>query len=172
MSPFSTLNNCGSSSSEYSRRNFPTFVSRGSSPDFGLDPNGSTPVFIVVANAEHVDDIFNDPLSAISYFEKLPEGETGFNLDLSATALVPEDEIMVIAFWDRDYEAGIPGLSEGDMAGVYQNKAESRPTILLSEINSSIPSGDWEFIINRNVFQHNAEIAFSLEGGAGVALTS
>jgi hypothetical protein len=142
-----------------------------------IDPPGDyfttpAPIFIIVANAEDVDDIFSDPLSAISYFEKLPEGETEFDIDLSATALVPEDEIILIALWDRDYEAGSPSLSEGDMAGLYQNKTEFRSSIVLSEINGSIPSGDWEFVINRNIFQHNAEISFSLEDGGGVSLNN
>ena len=42
----------------------------------------------------------------------------------------------------------------------------------MSEINSSIPSGNWEFIINRNVVQHNAEISFSLKEGGGVTLNT
>lgn len=47
MRPFRMLNNCGSSSSEYSRMNRPMGVSLVSSADFGLEPNGSTSVFIV-----------------------------------------------------------------------------------------------------------------------------
>ena len=48
MFPFSMLNSWGSSSSEYSRRILPIFVSLGSSPAFGLAPYGSTSSFIVL----------------------------------------------------------------------------------------------------------------------------
>ncbi len=45
--PTATVNNCGSSSSDRSRRNRPARVSRGSSGDFGLAPKGSTSVVMV-----------------------------------------------------------------------------------------------------------------------------
>lgn len=132
----------------------------------------STPIFIIVADTEKMDDLFSDPPASISYFAKLSEGETGFELDLSETGLSTESEIVLIALWDRDYEAGFPDISEGDMAGYYQNKTAFRSSIVLSEINSGIPSGDWEFIVNRHVFEHHAEIAFSLEDGGGVTLNT
>lgn len=132
----------------------------------------SKPIFIIVAETGSLDAILTDPLSSIYYFTKLPEGSNEFELDLSGTSLTPEDEIMLITLWDRDYDAGFPDLSEGDMAGFYQNKTEFRSSIFLSEMENSIPSGDWEFIINRNIFQHNAEISFSLEEGGGATLNT
>ncbi len=45
--PLRTLYSCGNSSSDRSLRNRPVGVSLGSSPDFGLLPNGSTSVVMV-----------------------------------------------------------------------------------------------------------------------------
>lgn len=132
--------------------------------------SSSTPMFILVADSDSLDRLFNDPLSSIRYFTKLQIGDNDFELDLSNTGLAPEDDVMIIALWDKDYTAGFPGPSSGDMAGFYQNKAEFRSAIGLSEIDASIPSGNWEFVINRTVYDHDASIAFSLEEAGGVTL--
>ncbi len=48
ISPFKTLKNWGNSSKEYSRRNFPALMSRGSFPDLGLKSYGLTLSFMLL----------------------------------------------------------------------------------------------------------------------------
>jgi hypothetical protein len=130
----------------------------------GYDVN-SKPVYIIIAQADDPAVLFEDPLSAIKYFQKVPAGENGFNIDLSKTDLFPNDEVFVIALWDRDYYAGFPFPSEGDIIGYLQNKDDLAFTIILQDGENVIPSGGYEFKINKNFYSHTSSIIFQLEEG-------
>ena len=77
------------------------------------------PVFIVISDADDPTALIDDPVGSMKYFTRLPQGETGFTIELDKAGLVPGDQIMVIALWDKDYEGGFPDLTEGDMMGYY-----------------------------------------------------
>ena len=97
------------------------------------------PVFIIVAKAESIDDILTDTMSAVKYFVKLPQGSKSFNLDLSGAGLVPGDKVMIIALWDKDYVAGFPSITDGDMIGYYLNTATySYQYVIAAGINTPV----------------------------------
>ncbi len=125
------------------------------------------PVFVIVAESNDPNAIFDDPLSAIRYFRRLPRGESSFDLDLSATGLSPGDEVMLLVLWDRDYVAGFPGPTAGDYAGFYQNNDELRNTVALQPGETTIrPGGDnWSFALKRKIFDHGASVSFMLDPG-------
>lgn len=131
---------------------------------YGVD---APPVFIIIAGADDPNSVFDDPLSAIRYFRKLPRGESSFDLDLSKTGLSPGDEVMVLALWDRDYAAGFPDSTAGDYAGFYQNNDELRNTVALRQGVTTIQpeSGGWSFALKRKVFDHDASVSFVLNPG-------
>ncbi|HOW80915.1 MAG TPA: hypothetical protein PK573_00010 [Spirochaetota bacterium] len=99
----------------------------------------SAPVFMIVCQADDPEEIFNDTMSTVKYFQKLPAGQTTFDLDLSNTGLAPDDEVMIIALWDRDWVSGFPRLSEGDMIGYYiDEETYSYQYTLVNGINYGI----------------------------------
>ncbi len=130
----------------------------------GYDVNAK-PVYIIIAQADDPAVLFEDPLNAIKYFQKVPAGENEFNIDLSKTDLLPNDEVFVIALWDRDYSAGFPFPSEGDIIGYLQNKDELAFTLSLQEGENVTPSGGYEFKINKIIYNHTSSITFQLEEG-------
>lgn len=129
----------------------------------GYDP--SKPVYIIIAQADDPAVIFEDPLSAIKYFQRVPAGENEFQIDLSKTDIAPNDEVFVIALWDKDYTAGFPFPSEGDIIGYLQNKDTFSFTLSVQEGENVVPSGGFEFTINKIIYSHTAAITFQLEEG-------
>ncbi len=132
---------------------------------YGAD---SPPVFIVVARPSDPAALFTDPLSVIRQFQRLPNGTSEFDIDLSASGLAPGNEVMVLALWDLDFTGGFPDPGPGDYAGFYQNSGELRNTIVLQEGQTTLQPGSngWSFAIKRRIFHHNASVAFTLEAGA------
>ena len=129
----------------------------------GYDP--SKPVYIIIAEADDPAAIFEDPLRAIKYFQRVPSGESEFLIDLSRTEIAPNDEVFVIALWDKDYTAGFPFPSEGDVIGYLQNKDTFSFTLSVQEGENAVPSGGFEFAINKIIYSHTASITFQLEEG-------
>ncbi len=131
---------------------------------YGAD---ATPVFIIVAASADPNAIFDDPLSVIRYFRKLPRGTSSFDLDLSGAGLIPGEEVMVLALWDRDYVAGFPEPGPGDYAGFYQNNGELRNTVSLQQGETTVQpdAGGWSFELRRKIFDHNASVSFMLDPG-------
>jgi hypothetical protein len=127
--------------------------------------DASKPVYIIIAQADDPAVIFEDPLSAIKYFQRVPAGENDFQIDLSRTDLAPNDEVFVIALWDRDYTAGFPFPSEDDIIGYLQNKDTFSFTMSLQEGENAVPSGGYEFKINKIIYSHTSSIKFQLEEG-------
>ncbi len=127
--------------------------------------DASKPVYIIIAQADDPAVIFEDPLSAIKYFQRVPAGENEFQIDLSKTELAPNDEVFVIALWDRDYAAGFPFPTEDDIIGYLQNKDTFSFTMSLQEGENVVPSGGYEFKINKIIYGHTSSIKFQLEEG-------
>ena len=127
-----------------------------------------SPVFIIVAASDNPSDLFNNPLTTIKYFCKLPPGENAFTLNLSGTDLGPYDFVTVIALWDRDYTTGFPNPGQGDVIGYLQNKTDLLTSTRLKDLQESLDADSWEFKINKTFYAHNASIAFELEDGGSV----
>ncbi len=125
------------------------------------------PIFIMVAKVDESSDpgaIMGGDLSALKYFYKISQGANSFEFDLSATDLVPDDNVMIIALCDNNDTAGFPNAGAGDYIGYYQNSAEFLSSISLVEgSNSIVPSGDWDFEINKIMYDHDASIIFSVD---------
>lgn len=132
-------------------------------PD-GYDEN-SKPIYTIIAHTDEISLIFDDPLSVITYFQKLPAGETAFDIDLSGTDLFPGDDIMILALWDKDYVAGFPFPSEDDLIGYVQNKESFSYTLSLEEGVNAVPVNGYEFKINKRMYDHSASVTFQLEEG-------
>lgn len=134
-------------------------------PAYGAD---SPPVFIMVARSSDPAALFTDPLAVIRQFQRLPDGTSEFDIDLSRTDLAPGDEVMVLALWDLDFTAGFPDPGPGDYVGFYQNSGELRNTIALEDGRTTLRPGSdgWSFALKRKIFEHNASVAFAFEAGA------
>ncbi|MBU0994632.1 MAG: hypothetical protein KJ737_19225 [Proteobacteria bacterium] len=126
----------------------------------------SKPVFIIIADANDTNAIFEDSLTAIKAFQKLPAGETEFHIDLSGTDLIPGDQVMVLGLWDKDYAAGFPNPTAGDYAGFYLNREQFIISVTLKEgVNIVTPNEGYEFRLNKKMYDHHATVSFALEDG-------
>ncbi|MBN2284062.1 MAG: hypothetical protein JXO48_09250, partial [Deltaproteobacteria bacterium] len=132
------------------------------SPPEGYDET-APPVSIILARADDPSVLFDDPLSAIKYFERLPAGEFLFDIDLSKTDFLPGDEITVIALWDRDYERGFPDPTGGDKIGYAQNKEIYAFTVELDYGVTPVPSAGYEFLLSKNVYDFDSSILYALD---------
>ena len=118
------------------------------------------PVYIAVFDGEDAESVLDDPFAAVRYFERIPAGETEFTLDLANTGLAAGDEVILIGFWDRDYNGAIPALSVGDVLGVYAEAGRITPAIDLVEGGNT----GVEVNINREVFDYEASISGAILG--------
>ncbi|TFG38524.1 MAG: hypothetical protein E4H39_00085 [Syntrophobacterales bacterium] len=112
----------------------------------------SPPMFVIVAETDNLDTLFDDPIAAIKYFEKMPPGDFIFDIDLSETDLLPGDDVMVFALWDRDYVAGFPNPTGGDKIGLLQNKESYAFSIELEYGVNPIPAEGYELELTKNVY--------------------
>jgi len=126
-------------------------------------------VFMVVAKTSDPASIIKSPLSAISYFARMPKGETDYSLDLSESGLFLEDEVMVIAIWDKDYNSGFPDPTPGDVIGYLSNKKDMAFSVVLSALQDStdIPEG-WSFALDKIIYNHHASITFRIDEDAAI----
>ncbi|MFP4533447.1 MAG: hypothetical protein ACLFNS_12270, partial [Desulfobacterales bacterium] len=119
-----------------------------------------SPVYVAVFDGEDAESVLDDPFAAVRYFKQIPAGETEFSLDLSNTGLAAGDEVIVIGFWDKDYNGAIPALSAGDVIGVYAESGAITPAIELADGgNAGI-----EINISREVFDFEAQISGEILG--------
>ncbi|HMA85252.1 MAG TPA: hypothetical protein VKN73_06080 [Desulfosalsimonadaceae bacterium] len=118
------------------------------------------PVYIAVFDGEDAESVLDDPFGAVRYFERIPAGRTEFTLDLANTGLAAGDEVIVIGFWDRDYNGAIPALSVGDVLGVYAEAGRITPAIDLVEGGNT----GVEINISREVFDYEASISGAMLG--------
>ncbi len=126
-------------------------------------------VFLLVARTDDPASIMKSPFSTIDYFTRLPKGETSYSLDLSETGLCLQDEVMVIALWDRDYQRGFPDPTPGDVIGYLSNKMEMTYSMMLSKPQDSadIPNG-WNLSVDKVIYDHHASIAFQIDQNAAI----
>jgi len=138
-----------------------------------IEPDNFNPddgsVFLLVAQPDNLTEIFDAPLSSIKYFYKMPKGNSRFSLDLSNTGLSLQDDVMVFGLWDKNFQAGFPNPTPGDVTGFVQNKDRFLISIPLSEWNGlgNLPQG-WDFLLNKKLYTHNAGIQFQVEGSVAV----
>ncbi|MCP4133635.1 MAG: hypothetical protein GY754_21890 [bacterium] len=138
------------------------------------------PIFIIVANGDDPSAIFSDPVSAIKEFQKLAPGENTFDINLSNTDLVPGDQVMVIALWDRDYAGGFPNPTTNadtdlrDKVGFYQNTdvQNFELSVTLTEGVNTVshnfaPNGssntNYQFNINKYIYDYATTVQFQLD---------
>jgi hypothetical protein len=123
-----------------------------------------SPLFVIVARGDSMEALMEDPLSSILYFEKLAQGETGFDIDLSQTGLSPGDEILIVGLWDRNFQGGFPNPDLGDMIGFYMDAEKMSPSYRLSEgVNQGIAID-----VNREIYDYTATVSGSVSvNGSG-----
>ena len=131
-------------------------------PPAGYDET-SAPVALIVTTADDPDTLFDDPISAIKYFERLPAGEFLFDIDLSKTDLLPGDEVIVIALWDRDFTAGFPKPTGGDRLGYVQNKDIYAFTVELGYGVNAVPAEGYEFKLSKKVYDFESSVRYALD---------
>jgi len=131
----------------------------------GYTTNSSTkPIFIIIAKADNTFELFNDPMSAMKYFVRLPQGSTTYSIDLSNTGLVAGDEIRIIALWDRNFTAGFPYPDAGDKIGYYQQKSDFNYSIVLENgANTANLTSGWSFGIDKTLYNHDATFTFKFD---------
>ncbi|MDY6933505.1 MAG: hypothetical protein SVZ03_04685 [Spirochaetota bacterium] len=138
-------------------------------PD-GYNEN-SPPVFLMVAQADDIAIMFEDPLNAIKYFYKMPPGVNTFNIDLSITDIVPgdpedlKDDVVILAIWDKDSDGGFLDPTEGDYVGYVQSNEAYAYSVNLQDGVNTIPSNGFEFKLNKRFYQHNSSVTFWLDKG-------
>ena len=130
-------------------------------PDGYTSDASTNPIFIIIAKADNTFDLFNNPMSAIKYFKRLPQGTKDYNLDLTGTGLVPGDEIRILAVWDKNFAGGFPNPGAGDKIGYYQQKSEFIFSKKLAAGTNNAPTGNgWSFGVDKTLYDHNAQLSF------------
>jgi hypothetical protein len=140
------------------------------SGDFALPEEyteNSPPVYIAIFDGSDPDSILSDPFSAIRYFSRVPPGVEEFLFDLTATGLGPEDEVMIIGLWDRDFAGGLPNFTKGDFIGLYFEDGRISPAIKLSAGENK----GFQIDINREVFDYEASVSGTIRGNDAGAVT-
>jgi len=125
--------------------------------------SGTTPIYITVFDSDNPTDIIDDPFSTLKYFYKMPATDFYFDCDLSHTDLVPGDEVIVAALWDRDYEQGFPDITKGDKIGLVVNKETYQFTAELNYGKNVIPPEAFEFKVNKRIYDYTASIDYALD---------
>jgi len=141
----------------------PSGVAISISGDFTLPSaytETSPPVYIAIFDGTDPAAVMDDPISAIRYFSKIPADAHEYNLDLSQTGLGPDDEIMVMGLWDRDFAGGLPNFTKGDFIGIYMEEGRLSPTVTLSAGKNTGMDMD----ISREVFDYEATISGTILG--------
>ncbi len=131
----------------------------------------SRPVFVIIADGNDISSIFANPFSAIKEFTRVENGDNTFSIDLSRTSLVPGDEVIVLALWDRDFEGGFPNPTTLDKVGIYQYIgviSNYQYSITLQEGTNTVqPSRkwleSWEFDINKIYYPFHTSIEFKID---------
>lgn len=126
-------------------------------------------LFLLVAHSNDPMTIMQYPLSSLSYFTRMPKGETYFELDLSDTGLNLEDEVMVVALWDKDYTRGFPNPTQGDVIGYLGNKKEMSYYTTLSQWQDKpdLPDG-WRLSVDKIIYDQEASLEFTLDESAPI----
>lgn len=120
----------------------------------------SPPVYIAVFDASDINEVLADPLQSIRYFSRVTPGMDKFSFDLTNTGLGPEEEVLVIGLWDRDFAGGLPGISIGDWIGMYMEEGRISPAVrLLSGENKG-----FHIDINRERFDYKASVSGTIRG--------
>ena len=102
----------------------------------------------------------NDPVPAIKYFKRLPQGTDTFSVDLSGTDLAPGDDILIITLWDKNFNGGFPNPDTGDMIGFYVDQEKLGMNYSLSAgVNAGI-----HINVNRDVFDFEASVSGMVRG--------
>jgi len=120
-------------------------------PPFNYDDE-SPPMYIIVAERENLDTLFDDPITSIKYFQKIPAGDFIFDIDLSETDLLPGDDVIVFALWDRDYVAGFPNPTWDDKLGLLQNKETYAFSIELEYGVNPVPAEGYALELTKDVY--------------------
>jgi hypothetical protein len=124
---------------------------------------GDSPVYITVFDADSPEDIIDDPYGPLKYFYKMPDHEFYFNRDLSHTDLAPGDRVIVAGLWDRDFAGGFPRPTRSDKLGIVVNKDTYQFLTELSCGRNVIPPVDYEFKINKLIYDFSACIHYALD---------
>lgn len=120
----------------------------------------STPLYILVANNSDMDELMENPASAIKHFERVPDGKKNYKIDLSKTDLIPGDEIILIALWDKNYKGGFPHPDPGDFMGFYVSPESIKASFPLKEGENK----GFHIDINREVFNYEATLTGTVAG--------
>jgi len=120
----------------------------------------SPPVYIAIFDGSDPEGVLDDPFASVIYFSKVPGGETEFSYDLSDTGLCPDDEIMVIGLWDRDFVGGLPNFTIGDFIGIYVEEGRISPSVAIQVGENN----GFHIDINREVFDYEASISGTILG--------
>ncbi|RJP95568.1 MAG: hypothetical protein C4518_01235, partial [Desulfobacteraceae bacterium] len=127
----------------------------------------SPPVYIAILDGADPAGVLDDPFSAIRYFSRVPQGGDEFSFDLSATGLGPDDEVLIIGLWDRDFAGGLPNFTKGDFIGLYFEEGLINPAIKLAAGENKGVHID----INREVFDYEASVSGTIRGDDAGAVT-
>lgn len=160
----------------------PPFVLNGSftAPE-GYNAD-SKPVHIVIAKGDDPNQVFDDVenLRLENFvFKTLPAGETSFSIDLPSSKFSAEDNIFIVALWDRDFEGGMPKATNGDKIGFLHHKGNFSYTVKLTgteRINNILDSDSdnvydyngepgYSFNVDRNFYNHASSIRFKMSKG-------
>lgn len=121
------------------------------------------PMYIFVFDSDNPADILEDPYSSLKYFYRMPPMDTCFDLNLSNTDLVPGDKVMIAALYDRDFSGGFPVPTPGDKLGLMVNKKTYQFTVPLSYGKNLVPPEDYEFKVNKLLYDFDASISYALD---------
>ncbi len=124
---------------------------------------GEAPIYVLVFDSANPAEILDDPFPVLKYFYKMPEDDNYFDIDLSTTDLVPGDSVIIAALWDRDFEGGFPNPTKGDKLGLVINKETYQFTTELNYGKNIIPPSGYEFNINKNIYDYNADIEYAID---------
>jgi len=136
------------------------------SPSGYTSDSASGPIYIIAAKTDDPNLIFSNPGSVIRAFQRIPQGANTFSIDLTSSGLEPDDKVMVLMLWDKNFAGGFPSPDSGDKAGFYINTnidAFSMVKTLAEGDNLITTSGSWKFEINKNIFNYSTSVEFKID---------
>lgn len=140
----------------------------------GYDRQNSAIFLFILSGMTNMSDVFDASKmnQSLKYFKKLPVGESSFTVNEDA-GFYPDDKIIAIAFWDKDYNGVYPMPSTGDMLGIYyENNLDALIRLEDGKIleHSDEDTSKSSFEINRIYIDHNVHVRFQMPeiGDSGV----
>lgn len=125
------------------------------------------PVMVAVTRTMDPDTLRTRPDQAIIAYVAASKQAADFRVDLTDTEARAGDAVFVFAFFDRNYNGGVPFPDSGDEIGFYEEEGQLDPALTLRAGGNT----GLQIDINRRVYDYEAAISGQILGDASGPVT-